>query len=169
MGQPNCDGRVTQAKDRPAHFLGFPISNPIVHDDEEGRSYHCSMYGMDDLPFTDLVELGNSWVNAPELSLKENGTLQGFYDRSQKAYVIRSSEGRITNLKARIACSKDSPLFNPAMVIEAWGGDVPIVTLNGKRLGHDRFSYGFDRDLHTRNLILWMPLKSTRTIDLQVK
>jgi hypothetical protein len=169
VAQPNCDGRVTQAYDRPAHFLGFPISNPIRHDDKGGRSHHCSVYGMNDLPFAELVELGKSWVNAPELNPKGNKTLAASYDRSQKAFVISSSEGEINQLQARIGCSDESPLFNPAIVIEAWAKDAPTVMLNGKQLGHDEFSYGFDRDLNIKNLIIWIPLKTSRTVDLQIK
>ena len=169
VGQPNCDGRVTQAPDRPAHFLGFPISNPIVHDDKEGRSYHCSMYGMNDMQFGDLLELGKSWVNAPALSVQGNKKVDAFYDRSQKAYVIRSSEGEVNQLKVSISCSKDSPLFNPAIIIENWGGNAPIVALNGKRLANSEFAYGFDRDLNTSTLVIWIPLKTSGKTELQIR
>lgn len=169
VGQANCDGRVTQASDRPAHFLGFPISSPIVHDDENGRSYHNSIYGMVDIPFQKLVALSRSWVNAPDMILKNNKKeLEAEYDRSQKAYVIKSISGQIDEVEASIACSEKSPLFNPAIVIEGWGSKIPEVILDGKKLKNSDFSFGFDKDLDNTNLIIWFQLKSSEPLEINI-
>lgn len=168
VGQPNCDGRVTQAPDRPAHFLGFPISNPVTHDNENGRSYHCSIYGMNDMPLEELITLGKSWINCPEI-VTENNDVKAYYDRSQKAYLISSESDGIKSLKARIKCSDESPLLNPAFVIEDWKNGAPIIMLNGKKLDNKEYQYGIKNEIGKNNLIIWIPLKENNVIDLIIK
>jgi len=170
VGQPNCDGRVTQASDRPASFLGFPISNPIIHDEKNGRSYHSSIYGMGDRPMADLVQMAGSWVKAPEFILLSDQKLTGAqYDRSQKAYVVKSETGYVDGIKAKIDCSETSPLFNPAMVIEDWGEAVPEIILNGKKLTPgDDYSFGHQKNLNSTSLILWIKLRSTKSLELEI-
>jgi len=170
VGQANCDGRVTQASDRPASFLGFPISDPIIHDDDDGRSYHSSIYGMVDRPMEDLVQMAGSWVNAPELILHPNQKSIGAqYDRSQKAYIVKSETGHVDGIKASIPCTETSPLFNPAMVIEGWGEAVPEILLNGKKLKPgDDFSFGHRKNLNSTSLILWIKLRSTKPQELEI-
>jgi len=170
VGQPNCDGRVTQASDRPAHFLGFPISSPIVHDDKNGRSYHNSIYGMGDMPIEELVKLAGSWINAPAMIMQNNKKgSEVKYDRSQKAYLVRSPSEHIDKFKARINCSDNSPLFNPAIVIEGWGEKAPELTINGKKLinGTD-FMFGYDKNLDSTSLIVWLELKSSIPVNIEI-
>ncbi len=170
VGQPNCDGRVTQASDRPASFLGFPISSPIVHDDDDGRSYHNSIYGMVDMPVEDLIQLAGSWVKAPAMKLHSNqNAIKATYDRSQKAYMIKSNTGHVDRIEATVSCSDTSPLFNPAIVIEGWGEKVPEILLNGEKLkAEEDFSFGYSKKLKSTSLILWIKLRSSKPLDLDI-
>ena len=171
VGQPNCDGRVSQASDRPASFLGFPISSPIVHEDQDGRSFHNSIYGMVDMPVKDLVQLAGSWVNAPAMKLYSNQeSVEILYDRSQKAYVVHSEEGSLDRIRLTIDCSDSSPLFNPALVLEGWGEKVPEILVNGKKLADENdFSFGYRKELNSTSLIVWIKLRSTKTLELEIR
>ena len=62
---------------------------------------------MADMPIEDLVQMAGSWVNAPELSLRSNQkSIEVTYDRSQKAYLIKSETGAVAGIKATIGCSE---------------------------------------------------------------
>ncbi len=68
----------------------------------DGRSYHSSIYGMADMPIEDLVQLGGSWINTPEMKLQSNQeSMAVIYDRSQKAYLLRSDKGHVDGIKAK--------------------------------------------------------------------
>ena len=72
-----CDGRTSLATDRAAGFLGFPITDPVVHEGEESRGWINSLYGMTDEPFDSLLPLARSWSRAPELRVGHLPTLCG--------------------------------------------------------------------------------------------
>jgi hypothetical protein len=118
----------------------------------------------------DLVQMAGSWVNAPELILHPNQKSIGAqYDRSQKAYIVKSETGHVDGIKASIPCTETSPLFNPAMVIEGWGEAVPEIILNGNKLKPgDDFSFGHRKNLNSTSLILWIKLRSTKLLELEI-
>jgi len=75
----------------------------------------------------------------------------------------------VDGIRVSIDCSKTSPLFNPAMVIEEWGEAVPEILLNGKRLkAGENFSFGHRKKLKSTSLILWIKLRSTKPLELQI-
>ena len=160
VGQAYCDGRRTQAADRPTHFLGFPISDPVRHQEDNGRSYVASLYGMREIEMKDLIEVARSWSNAPELVIKSDGFKGGEYRIDQKAYIIRKT-GNIEDLEFRMRASESSPLVNPAFVIENWGTSTISIEVDGKQLKPDKdYFVGYDSRLEGTDLIIWLKLKS---------
>lgn len=122
------------------------------------------------LPIEELVKLAGSWINAPAMIMQNNKKgSEVKYDRSQKAYLVRSPSEHIDKFKASINCSDDSPLFNPAIVIEGWGEKAPELTINGKKLinGTD-FMFGYDKNLDSTSLIVWLELKSSIPVDIEI-
>ena len=171
VGQPNCDGRGAQASDRPASFLGFPISDPVVHDEPDGRSFLNSIYGMTNMSIGDLVQLSGSWSTPPAMKVtSKRGSIEATYDRSQKAYVVRSQTGPVNGIQASIDSSAASPLFNPALVIEGWGEAPPEISMNGKKLkaGKD-FTFGYGKNINRTHLIVWIKTRSAKPVTLEVK
>lgn len=169
VGQAYCDGRRTQAADRPSHFLGFPISDPLIHDEENGRSYWAGLYGMKEADMDELIALGRSWAQAPVMQLTGKGYTGGIFDRSERCYQIVAAPDR-EELLIRLAASTSSPLYNPALVIQKWGDDEPILELNGKKLrkGSD-FEAGFDQRMEGTDLIIWLSLQADQPIQLTIR
>ena len=170
VGQANCDGRITQAADRPAHFLGFPISDPVIHQ-EEGRSFLHSIYGMKDCSVSELIEIGKSWVHAPELKIISQGDFTGgAYDMGEKAYLLtKSSSKKNSTLKFTLPASDQAPLNNPAFVIKNWDRQDIKIVLNGKLLteGKDYLLGKVDRIEGTK-LVLWLELKSVAPLEIEI-
>ncbi len=159
VGQAYCDGRRVYAADRPTHFLGFPISDPVIHDGEDGRSWINSLYGMKDLPVEELVVMARSWARAPELSLVRSPRFVSLgYDMSEKRYRIALKGSEPTErLTFKIAASEASPLFNPAFCIENWGEGKVRVMMNGRLLQNGKdYHVGTEERLDKTNMVLWI-------------
>ena len=170
VGQAYCDGRVTQAADRPASFLGFPISNPVVHDVENGRSYVASLYGMRSSDMNELVEMARAWISAPKLTIdSESDYSGGEYAMDERSYKIKRT-GKSSKLEFTLAGSEKSPIINPAIVVENWGAEKISIELNGKTLQANKdYSVGYDTRLEGTDLILWLKIQSHKKSNLSIE
>jgi hypothetical protein len=169
VGQMACDGRTVQAADRPTHFLGFPISNPPVHE-KDGRSWWSGLYGMTEKSFEELNLVAKSWSQAPELKVKGASLSSQGYDRSERAYKLsRKEQASGDNCKFELAASEQSPVFNPAFVIENWSGGDPAVKIDGKTVPQSKnLRIGRRHLLKGDNLIIWLQLESTKRVSVEL-
>jgi len=169
--QAYCDGRRTQAADRPTHFLGFPISDPVIHKNEKNRSWYNSLYGMNDKEFEELFPLARSWANAPEISEISDSYASYGYDMSEKAYIIKNKViTKKGDLKLTINAQIDSPLNNPAIVISGWGEMNSEIYINGKKASATNdFKTGYIKELDSDRLIVYLHMKSIKPITIEIK
>jgi hypothetical protein len=167
VGQAICDGRTSQATDRPTSFLGFPISNPPVHDDGKRESWF-GFYGMTEGTMDHLVRLGRSWALAAPLKVTGEGLTGGDYDRGQRAYVLQRVPGeRQTSFE--LTASRDAPVINPAFVIEDWGHETATIEINGRPMppGSDCRLGRRDR-LDGTDLVAWLKLDSDEPVRIRL-
>lgn len=171
VGQAYCDGRRVAAADRPTHFLGFPISDPVIHDGTDGRSWLNSLYGMKNVTIDDLIILGRSWAAAPELTINNSPRyLSQGYDMSEKAYRISyAGPDNKKNVSFTINASERSPLYHPSILIENWGDHPVSVTANGKKLTDgSEYRKGLIERLDGIHLVLWLNISTFKTLVLEV-
>ena len=161
VGQAICDGRTSQAADRATSFLGFPISDPPIHEDA-GRMWVQSLYGMTEQPIEHLVHVAKSWTNAPDLSLRGTGFAYRGYDRGQRAYLLeRRSASGIEDLDFSLAGGAESPVFHPAFVIESWGTAGAVLLVDGEEIpGAGDVRLGHRHRLDGSDLIVWTRVES---------
>lgn len=165
VAQILSDGRTAQAADTPGHFLGFPISNPPLHEGADGRDYWNGLYGMTNRPFQELVTLARSWAAAPALTVTAGDFTSVGYDRSERAYRLTRAGSRTSPLGFEIAASAASPLFNVALVIENWGDAEPALVLDGKATARGTpFRYAHRYRLDGADLIVWIKVMSDQTV-----
>jgi hypothetical protein len=168
VGQAPCDGRTVQAADRPTHFLGFPISYPPVHE-KDGRTWWNGIYGMTALPMEKLVILAKSWNYPPRLEVGAGLEDRG-YDRGQRAFVLKRSDPALGELKIRVAASKDSPVYNPALVILDWGTSDAALTIDGQEVAQGpKFRAGHRHGLENSDLILWLERETTDPFEITLR
>lgn len=168
VGQARCDGRTVQAADRPTHFLGFPISYPPVHE-KDGRSWWNGIYGMTDLPMEKLVTLAKSWNYPPRLEVS-GGLEDRGYDRGQRAFVLRRFDLSSGASKIRVVASKDSPVYNPALVILDWGVSDASLTIDGEEVAPSpSVRIGHRHGLETSDLIVWIEREATEPFELMLE
>jgi|Deesub1362A_J573_1020465.scaffolds.fasta_scaffold00427_14 hypothetical protein len=169
VGQMPCDGRTTQAFDRPSHFLSFPITDPPVHE-KEGRCWWNGLYGLTDKSIEELTFIAKSWLNAPRIAVKGDGFVSLGYDRSERVYkIIRKGNEAGFSLELEIKASKDSPIYNPALIILNWGEAQPELKIDGRLIPQGKkFRYGYRYRLEDTDLIIWLQLESVSPQILQL-
>jgi hypothetical protein len=169
VGLMRCDGRTNQAFDRPTHFLSFPITDPPVHESED-RCWWNGLYGLADRPFDQLMLIAKSWLSAPPVALGGQGFSFLGYDRSERAYkIVRSNNEADSSLEMKIKAGKESPLYNPALVIMNWGEKKPELRIDGKLITPGKnFRYGYNHRLEGTDLIVWLQFESISPCLLQI-
>lgn len=120
--QKPSDGRYALATDQASHCsLTHMYWDP--YEVTETSITKLLLNGLTDKKAEQLVPLTQSWLNPPELKLK-NGSRNAFeyhgYDPSERAYQLTCTKQGAT-LEFELVGSKDSPLVNPALVIKNWG------------------------------------------------
>jgi hypothetical protein len=166
--QVRSDGRDSQATDRPAHFLGFPISDPPIHQDGD-TNWYGSLYGMTDQPMTRLVEIARSWNHPAELTEVKGPFAYARYDRGQRAFILTRREPDPAPLHFRLVATEKSPAFNPAIVVEGWGGNEACVAVDGQpaQRGQD-YRTGLSYRLDRTDLVVWVRLQATAPVELTI-
>ncbi len=164
------DGRTGQAADRAGHFLGFPISDPPLHQGADGRDFWNGLYGMTDRPFADLMMVARSWETPPEAHVSGRGYTSEGYDRSERAYKItRANQDGSAPLRLSLAASPECPVRNVALIVSNWGDHGAALAVDGQRVSRGpRFRYGHRYTLQGTDLVVWIEASSQGPIAIQL-
>lgn len=166
VGQARCDGRTTVVADRPSHTIGFPISEPVVHETDD-REFWFGLYGMNEMEIESLIEFGRSWAYPANLVINSGDFKSHGYDKSERCYKIENLKGNADTLVINLKGSKSSPIFNPAFQIKDWGGNGAKVYLDNKE---DNDSYiGINRTLTGNDLLVFLRLKAESNVEIKIK
>jgi len=116
------------------------------------------------------VPLAKSWLYAPQLRLKKGNFVSRGYDPTQRAWVlVCKAPGKPSRLSFELAASAESPVVNPAFVIEGWGDADASLTVNGKVRGRGSgFRLGHRRTVASSNLIVWFRHTSTGPVTVEL-
>jgi hypothetical protein len=116
-----------------------------------------------------LVALTKSWSNAPELKVKNGEFESNGYKPEEKAYQLKCKKaGEPTDLVLSIDATKESPLVNPAFVIENWGRKgIVMKTSDGNvvKPGRD-FRVGQRKSADGVDAILWLRAEETTPVTI---
>jgi len=160
IGQMCCDGRTQRTTDRAASFLGFPITDPVIHEDGD-RHWVSSLYGMHDKPFERLLPLAKSWIRAPDLRVVSGDLEASHYDFSQRAYVLNSKKAGRPSAELVLEAGPESPMMNACLKIVRWGDSMPRVAIDGTLLEQgEGYRLGHIRTLEGTDLLLWLSRES---------
>jgi len=170
VAQIRSDGRTGQVPDRASHFLGFPISDPPVHQGPDGRDSWSGLYGMTDGSFADLVTLARSWAQPPTLTVTAGPFTTTGYERSERAYELRRASGRDpAGLACELEASPESPVDDIALVVEGWGDAGAALEIDGRRVALGRgFRLGHRHTLSGTDLIVWIELRRDSVVRMRL-
>ena len=167
--QNPSDGRYAMAADRAAH-------SSLTHIEwkEYCKTPHSMtkimLHGMTDKPAGELAMLARSWSYPAKLKVTEGNYTSCGYDQSQRAFVVKSAQpGVASQLVMELQASAQSPLVNPAFLIEGWGRAGCIVKLGRKRLLRgSQLRYGHRRRLDGTDLVVWVQIEATEPVEVTV-
>jgi len=165
VGQARCDGRTSTTADRPSHCGSFPISYPVINEKGD-RFYWNGLYGINDMKMEEVVELGRSWAYAPELKITGNDFISDGYDRSERCYKIVNNNPKAKKLEMRISGTAESPVINPAFVVNNWNSENANVLINGKPAKDARV--GINHKLEGNNLIVFLFLEKRKPVTVTI-
>jgi hypothetical protein len=131
------DASGTQA----AHGSFFHIMRIPIYEEGEEWVSKVLVHGMTDSPVGELAPTARSWLYPPELRIAEGAVTSGGYNRAEKAYVLNCKErGNPSRVQLALAASEESPVINPAFVINGWGPAGASMSINGKAVRKARIS-----------------------------
>jgi hypothetical protein len=194
VAQNRCDGRYSQAADRPSHF-SLAWGGPPFHDeagnlikgrdsgsegelkireDENGNTvstfWSSWMYGASKQTPGELALLARSWLQPPSLDIKNSAFTNEGYDFTQRAYILNSTDNKSSNLEVEIKAGNDSPIVNICMIINGWDTEDITVQLNGQELQEDtEYRIGRRRGLEREDLIVWIDHESINPSRILIK
>jgi len=125
---------------------------------EDGRTDMYNIYGITDLPASELKCLNRSWNYAPDLSNISGAESNGF-EKGQRAYVLNKKSKKIS---FSLDGSEEKPILNPCFVIKNWESDrqARLMIKGEKKDAESDVRQGIIRDTDgTRTLVVWIGLK----------
>jgi hypothetical protein len=170
VAQVPGDGRWVITPDRPSHFNLTTFVQWKDYEYTDRKRTRIMLQGMTDKKADELVPLARSWLHAPAMELTTQAYAGGSYDPSERAYLIEKRDpGKRIPCTFVLAASEDSPLINPAVVIENWGSQPANCTVNGKQMvqGED-FRQGIRKSMDGEDLILWIPLEEEKPVTISI-
>jgi len=116
-----------------------------------------------------VVTLARSWLSPAPVKAIGTGVLAQAYDPAQRAFVIRRDAALSPQpLTITLTASRESPLVNPALVVENWGGQARV-RVNGKAVsGKDSVRTGVSHNDGVASLIVWLKLDATSETVIQL-
>lgn len=128
-------------------------------------------------PHKELAPLGRSWLHAPKLKIINGKAASYGYDPSQRAYLIGSNnEEQIDSIEFEIAASENSPVVNPAFLINNRGEGGVKLEVNGSVLEiGDDYRIGNYNTIEIDDgrewndvLILWLNAESSESLQVKI-
>jgi hypothetical protein len=118
----------------------------------------------------ELIPLVKSWSNPARLNVSGSSYTSDGYDPTQMAYVLVSGDpGQAQKLSFKLAASKDSPVINPAFVINGWGDSDVELKVDGKQVKRGKdFRFGHRYRLEATDLIVWIKTESTKPVKISL-
>ncbi len=152
------DGRYAMFEDRAAHAsVSHWLWDPYKVTDRSMTK--LMLNGMTNKPVEELIPVVKAWSNPADIILVEKSH-SASYTPEEKAYTINLS-GEVSSLDFTLKGSEDSPIVNPAFVIENWGNAGLEIMVNGEKIERGKnFRYGLRESLDNRDLIVWLRMES---------
>ena len=165
VGQARCDGRTTLTSDRPSHCTSFPISEPVIHENDD-REYWNGLYGMNQMTMNDVIKFGKSWAYPPDLIIQGADINSTGYDKSERCYQLENLTGRSKPIVFNLEGNKESLIINPAIYIKNWNSDGAKVLVAGQDLKDCRI--GINHKLEGTDLVVFLTITKNSKINVRI-
>jgi hypothetical protein len=168
VAQVGSSGRPAVAPDRASHSSLSHIYWPAYSQTPDSMT-KLLLCGLTDSDAASLLPLAKSWISPPPGMLIQGAAGEVQYDPSQRAFVVLStSKGDLGRLTIRVSSAQDSPLVNPAFVVEDWNTPARVtVSIDGKKVDVP-VRLGIEHHLEGDSLVLFLKFQSTRLVQIEI-
>jgi len=170
VAQIPSSGRSAVAPDRASHSSLSHIHWTAFakHGDTETK---ILMDGLTTKSAADLVPLARSWISPPGPKVKGTDYQNDGYDPTQRAYVLTSEvQGKPARLDLTLAASRNSPVYDPAIVIHNWGESRAHVAIDGRAVSEGKvLRVGHVQNLNGTDLVIWLQKESVTPMEISVQ
>ncbi len=157
-----------QSRPWPISFGGFYW--PYYNIDKQHLT-KVMLVGLTDKPITQLIDIAESWIDPPVLLLLGGKMATGFYenqgyDPTESAYKIsRLNKKTRVPLNIKLVANSDTPVREPALVIENWGHRDVELKINNKPISKGKeYRVGYRKGLRTTDCIIWLDINATEPL-----
>jgi hypothetical protein len=164
------NGRFALAADRASHS-----SLTHIHWDAYASGPQWAtkimLQGMTDQPAAELAAITRSWDHPARLVLKSGNFIGGEFDPTDRAYHLETKKSPASgSVDFTLAASKESPVYDVALVIMNWGQNSATLTLNGDQIPRgSKFRLGFRQQLNATDMIVWIQVQSMQPLKVTLK
>jgi hypothetical protein len=172
VSQIASDGRKAAAPDKASHSSLTGINGNLQKLERfpDGTVRVRSLIGMTTEPIGSVLPLARSWNSAPEVQSVSEGFESLGYDPYQRAYLFRMKDGNEKALSFTLAANESSPVVQIPIVIRNWGTRPAKVEVVGPHpVASKDCRIGMTATLESSDLIIWIPVKSTSTVRVQIR
>ena len=129
------------------------------------------LQGMTDKKAEGLVPLAKSWLDAPKMKITSTSYSGGSYDRSERAYLVeKTSPADCGPLQFVLEASKESPLLNPAIIVNNWGRASATLSVDGETIREGEiYRQGVRRGPLGEDLIVWIRLDKQQPVKITLE
>ena len=171
VSQIASDGRNAVAPDKPSHSSLTQVNgdHQIVEMGPDNSVLTRSLVGMTSAPIESLLSLARSWNFPPSVKILADGFSSPGFDKYQRSYIFENTTGKNKQLEFELEASPKSPVCNLAIVIKNWNSPTAVVEVNGKKrqINNDYF-VSFQPGLDTNEMVIWIYVKSEKTIKIKI-
>jgi hypothetical protein len=129
------------------------------------------LFGLTTKSASALALLDRSWLKPAGVTIS-GGSFTQNYDARQRAYILspKTAPGsrRKGQLELTVGASPESPIVNPAFVLQNWGDTTVRLRWNGRAVPQSSFRTGFVHRLDGTDLVIWIQREATSPFRLSV-
>jgi hypothetical protein len=178
VSQTASDGRRATSAEKPSHSSLCHIGLPGVATAEwkhyaAGNNWRTKimLQGLTEKSVEELVPLAKSWLNPAELKLSQSGAFTSKdFDPTQKAYCLDCKDkSESTPLSFELKGSSDSPVIDPAFVINNWGRRDVELKVNGRNIqkGADA-RWDYQENIDGCALVIWLKAEYQKPVSVSI-
>jgi len=169
VSQDKSWGRKAEGKSNPSHTsLTFWKGWNPISSTENSRTY-VMMHGLTDKSVTELTALAKSWLHPADISSLSGGYVFDGYDQQQRAYSFTSvTSDPKKPLEFKVAAGKESPLYNPVVIVHNWGDREAWIKINDRSLKTEDIRQDIEYDLDGNSLVIWLKAEVWEEADFSI-
>lgn len=159
------DGRYANFADRAAHSsLSHWFWDAYKSDDRSMTK--IMLCGLTNKDINEIIKLNRSWSSPAEIEVAPD--IPAEYRPEEKAYNLKAGE-EISGISMTLKGSEDSPVVNPAFVIEDWGQEDIELKIDDQVMQKNKDArWGYRNSVSGVDLVIWVRIDKSSDVSISI-